>query len=200
MKTKIHLRISEIPSIIGYNPYSNIKQIVLRIWEKTNKEDFCSTSLNLVKKKIIDNSFSKDEDVIAHHSKKYNIDFDGQLKACRTAETSQELKVNSNNILNAVEDNKQISQNDKKIIQNSLHQLTKTNYGQHHENSVIILYSQIHKMKVGKQQKFVRKKIAFSDLYEWHITGKVDGIREDNVLIEVKNSLRVVFTRSTTSL
>lgn len=193
MKTKINLRISEIPSIIGCNPYANIKHIVLRIWEKTNPEDYYNTSLNLVQKNIIDNSFTKDEDVIAHHSRKYNIDFNAQLEACKTAETSQELKLNASNILNAVEDNKKISKDDKKAIQNSLHQLTKTNYGQQQENNAILLYSQIHKLKVINQQKFVKRKIAFSDSYEWHITGRIDGIREDNVLVEIKNRVNKLF-------
>lgn len=193
MKTKINLRISEIPSIIGYNPYANIKQIVLRIWEKANQEDYYTTSLNLVQKNIIDSSFIKDEDVIAHHSRKYNIDFNTQLEVCKTAESTKELKVNANNILNAVEDNKNISKSDKKVIQNSLHNLTKTNYGQQQENAVVLLYSQIHKMKVRDQQKYVRKKIAFSELYEWHITGRVDGIREDNTLVEVKNRVNKLF-------
>lgn len=192
-KIKINLRISEIPSIIGYNPYANIKPIVLRIWEKALPEDYKDFTTKLLQNKIIDNTHVKDEDIIAHHSQKYNIDMDAQLKSCRTAETTQELKKKAENMLNSIENNKQITSEDKKTIQKSLHQLSKTNYGQHHEDSIITLYSQIHNIKVGQQQKFVRKKIAFCDKFEWYINGKVDGIRDDDILVEVKNRVNKLF-------
>lgn len=192
-KTKINLRISEIPSIIGYNPYANIKPIVLRIWQKTLPDDYKKFTTDLIQKKIIDNTHVKDEDIIAHHSQKYNINMDAQLKECRTAETTQQLKKKAEKMMTSIENNKEITVKDKKTIQKSLHQLSKTNYGQHHEDSIITLYSQIHNIKVGQQQKFVRKKIAFCDKFEWYINGKVDGIREDNVLIEVKNRVNKLF-------
>jgi hypothetical protein len=193
MKTKINLRISEISSIIGYNPYANIKPIILRMWKKANENDYYDTTLNLVQKNIIDNPFIRDEDVIIHHSKKYNINIKTQLKTCRTAKTSSELKNNTKNLMDTINNNKTISKQDKNTIQTSLHMLTKTNYGQYHEDSVITLYSEINNMKVGGQQKYLNKKIGMSYSYEWYITGRVDGIREDNILIEVKNRINRLF-------
>jgi hypothetical protein len=190
---KLNIRVSEIPSIIGVNPYSDIKPIILRFWQKANPKDYSKYILSLVEKQVIENPLIKNEDIIKHHIEKYNIDIETDLKSCKTSGTTYELKEKKNNIIKKIEDNKNILPNDKKIIKDTIKNITQTGYGNHHENYAIEIYSNIYKQKVLDQQKYIKKIIAQSDIIDWYITGKIDGIREDGILVEVKNRVNKLF-------
>lgn len=187
--TKINLRVSEVSSIIGYNPYANIKTTILRLWQKADQQDYFSTIFQLVKKGIIENPFIRDEDVIETYSKKYNINLFKELNLCQKATSTQELEKYKNEIFKNIDNNQNINENDKNKIKESLHELAKMNYGIHHENIALDCYCKKYKIKVDEQQKYTTKLIAYSETYQWYISGKVDGIREDNILVEVKNRI-----------
>lgn len=193
MKQQMFLRVSEIPGLIGVNPYSNIRPLILRFWEKAMPWDYYNTITNLVKEDKISNPLLRDEDVIKYHSDKYDLDLDKQLKVCHTSKTTSELNKNKNELLKHVEQQSHISDMDKHVIKESLNKLTRTGYGQHHENSAIDLYCKQVNMKVIEQQKFKKKLIATSPSFQWYITGKIDGIREDGVLVEIKNRVNRLF-------
>lgn len=78
-------------------------------------------------------------------------------------------------------------------MKESVIHLTRTNYGQHHENSALAYYSEKTGKAVDSHQKFTKKHIATSDKYEWYLTGKIDGINEDGILVEIKNRVNKLF-------
>ena len=187
------IRVSEIPAIIGINPYADIKPIILRFWQQANPKEYSKYILSLVKKQVINNPLLKDEDIIKYHIKKYKIDIENDFKLCKTSGTTHELKQKKNNIIKKIEDNKDILADDKKIIKDTINNITQTSYGIHHESYAIQIYSNIYKQPVIEQQKYIKKLIAQSDIIDWYITGKIDGIREDGILIEVKNRVNKLF-------
>lgn len=193
MKTNLNLRVSEISSIIGYNPYSDIKPIVLRLWQKADSVNYYDTILTLVDNGVIRNPLLRDEDIIKYHSEKYNLNLNTKLDHCKSADSVKELKDKKNKLLHMINNDKTISTTDKKEIKNSLSNLTQTNYGKKHENPALEMYCDLYKTNVVGHQKFLKKKIAFSDSIDWYITGKVDGIRDDNILVEVKNRVNKLF-------
>jgi hypothetical protein len=193
MKKQLFLRVSEIPSLIGTNPYANLRPLILRFWEKATPTNYYKTITNLVEKEVISNPLLRDEDIVKHHSKKYDLDLNSMLNTCKLSKTIKELQCNKTELIKHVEQQNQIADLDKQKLKESLTNLTRTNYGQYQENSAIDLYCKTVKMNVCDQQQFKKKKIATSSHYEWYITGKIDGIREDNVLVEIKNRVNRLF-------
>jgi len=190
---ELTIRVSEIPVIIGMNPYADIKPIILRFWQKAKPKEYFNYILSLVKKKVIEYPLLKDEDIISHHTNKYNININEQIKKCKLSSTTNELKQNKDNLIKNIENNQNILENDKIIIKESINNMAQTGYGIHHENYAIQIYSDIYKQNVLEQQKYIKKHVAHSNIIDWYITGKVDGIRADGTLVEIKNRVNKLF-------
>lgn len=190
---KLHLRVSELSSIVGYNPYADIKPIILRLWQKADQKDYFETVIHLVNKNVIENPLIRPEDIVQSYCRKYKTNFLAGMELCKKANNTEELHQHKTHMLNKVESNTQINANDKLKLKDSLDSLAKTNYGIQHEDFAIEYYCQQYNIKINEQQKYIKKKIAFSNSIEWYLTGKIDGIRDDNILIEVKNRVNKLF-------
>jgi hypothetical protein len=190
---KLTIRVSEIPAIIGINPYADIKPIILRFWQKAHPKDYSKYISSLIEKEVIQNPLLKDEDIIKYHTNKYNIDIETDMKSCKTSQTTNELKQKKYDIIKKIENNQNILADDKQIIKNSIHNLTQTGYGIYQESYAIKFYSDIYQQPVIEQQKYIEKLIAQSDIINWYISGKIDGIRKDGILVEFKNRVNKLF-------
>lgn len=106
-----------------------------------------------------------------------------------------DLKKSATQIKSSIPSNKIISVNDRQDIVKSIESKMNCGFGTNQEKSAIKKYETEHNTLIGKRNdKLYKKKITSIDSYSIIVGGKVDGIKEDGTVIEVKNRMHKFFT------
>lgn len=194
MKTDLNLRVSEIPTLIGLNQYGSIKSSVLRLWKQADPGNYYKTITAWVREGKIENPLIRQEDVVTHQSQKYGLgtQIKDKIHTCQQIDNTAQLYQQKEELVKLIQQQNMASNDQKQLIE-AVKSLTQTRYGNKHENLAIDLYSQTVGQEVQDQQKKVFKMLAQSQNFRWNITGKVDGIRPDKTLVEIKNRVHKLF-------
>ena len=176
---------SEIAIITGHNKFQKISDLILKIWERNNNEDF-KLFLNSLKEEEKP-EFITHEENIKNIIKNNNLNIDLNIidKSTKNKDINEinniknELLKNSNNLPKEI----------KKSFTESINNHINTNYGIENEDCVSSLISEKYNLKIVKDNIF-KKKLIFDD---WVIGGKVDGITDNNEVIEIKNRMYKLF-------
>lgn len=181
----ILLNISQISIITGDNPYKRKRDYIIELWEKVDKNDYerCKEKCNFLN--------YNDMEKIIKISDKNNINIKEELNKCNNAKDINELSKIKNLILKKIDI---IPENEKKEIENSIKNVTNTNFGIKNENDITKLYENITSSKIIKDDKYIKKLIIKNDKFSIYIGGKIDGINiENNTIIEIKNRVNKLF-------
>ena len=187
---KLCIFASDLAIITGHNKFKNITEILHKIWTRNFQEDYQNT-LKLIADKNIDLRIDEtDFECISRISKNNKLDLN--LTKCLKSNNLEELKSNKQNILNKCQklDNEQ-----KKLVNEALSNVANTNFGTIHENYAVTKYSSLLNTKVLKISKFFKKNLCVYQNVEWIIGGKIDGLREDKIIVEVKNRVNKLFLK-----
>ena len=117
---KYTISASYISTITGDNIYQKKRDFLITFWKKNDIEDF-KTYCEISKFKI-QNDFEKIKDI----SKKHNINVQSELTKCLNTKNITDLTQHKTEILDKVKD---LSEKDKKIIQESILNVSHTNFG-----------------------------------------------------------------------
>lgn len=198
---------SEVSVICEVNPYRKVHDTFLEVWKRTDPSQIAS-----VEKQIKCELTSHDEKIEKLIKK---IDVDGKIsklvKSASTAKTIEEVKQSVQSIeavipklavaQESVGDNsvkEMISKIDsldiQKDILKSVESQMNRGFGTKQEAAAISTYEKKEKTNVGsRNDKFHKRTIANVDGCAIVVGGKVDGIKEDGTVIEVKNRMRRFF-------
>lgn len=187
---KIILFASEIAIITRQNQYESISKIIMKLWEKNYPDDYKNINKLMEDKNLDLNIVHNVEKNIEDLSKKYNLDLKKQITQC----------LNSNNVSNLRKNQEKIMQNvkiadkkDMELIKKSIISKTNTNFGTKYEGNSIDFYTKNTGNKVNIVTNFFKKELFEINNIKWMIGGKIDGITDNNILIEVKNRTRRLF-------
>ena len=182
---KYTISASYISTITGDNIYQKKRDFLITFWKKNDLEDF-KTYCEISKFKI-QNDFEKIKDI----SKKHNINVQSELTKCLNTKNITDLTQNKTEILNKVKD---LSEKDKKIIQESILNVSHTNFGIKNENDALKIYQEYTKTNIMKDDKYKIKNIYSCPDYDILIGGKIDGINiDDGSIVEIKNRMKKLF-------
>ena len=181
------ISISYIAIITGDNIYQTKRDFLIKYWKQNDKEDF-NTYCEITKYSI-----KNDYEKINEISKKNNINVQSELTKCLKSKDIEELTKKKEEILFKVKD---LSDKDKKVIQDSILNVSHTNFGIKNETDVLKIYQKCTNTNIIKDDKY-RKKIIYTSLennYNILIGGKIDGINvDDGSIIEIKNRMNKLF-------
>lgn len=114
------------------------------------------------------------------------------IKEALVAKTVTEVKEVAKKIKAAIPET--ISKSDRQAIVKSIESQMNRQFGTKQEAPTIKQYEEQQKASVGKRNdKFYKRKITSIDGCSIFVGGKVDGIKEDGTVIEVKNRMRRFF-------
>ena len=181
------ISISYIAIITGDNIYQTKRDFLIKYWKQNDKDDF-NTYCEITKYSI-----KNDYEKINEISKKNNINIQSELTKCLKSNDIQELTKKKEEILSKVKD---LSEKDKKAIQESILNVSHTNFGIKNETDVLKIYQKHTNTNIVKDDKY-RKKIIYvspENNYNISIGGKIDGINvDDGSIIEIKNRMNKLF-------
>lgn len=220
----IILNISEIAIITGDNKFKTKRDYLIDVWKKNYKEDYekykkitefikesdtdiinkislrnnidissdllkCSKSkntidLNSVKKTIEDK-------VVREITIKKNIEAEKEIKAIVDSGDIKDIEIKKKEIMKKME--KSIKE-DKKVILESVKNVTNTKFGIKNETDVCKIYESMTGSKIIKDNKYRKVEICKINDFTIYIGGKIDGFNEENrSLIEIKNRINKLF-------
>ena len=180
---------SQLSTIIGKNPYNKITDIIVEMWQRYYPLDYNNTIKGIEKTKNV--KFVKEEkdlEKVKRIAKENNIDIKQDLKKCLKTETVNKLLTERKDLVKKIDKNKE-------EFKKALTNLSNTNFGTKHESSAMNIYCEKTSNKVNTPNTFFRKKIGEHNDTNWYIGGKIDGITEDNTLVEIKNRIYRLFYR-----
>lgn len=178
---------SYIAIITGDNIYQKKRDFLIKYWKQNDKEDF-QTYTEITKFSIKD-----DYQKINEISKKNDINVQSELTKCLNSKNTEELSKKKEEILSKVSD---LSEKDKKVIQESILNVSHTRFGIKNENDVLKIYQEYTNKNIVKDDKYKKKNIYTCpiDKYNILIGGKIDGINmDDGSIIEIKNRMKKLF-------
>lgn len=187
---KIILFASEIAIITRQNQYENISKIIMKLWEKNYPDDFKHINKLMEDKNLDLNIVHNVEKNIADLSRKYNLDLKKEISQCLNSSNVSNLKKNQEKIMQNV---KIADKKDMELIRKSIISKTNTNFGTKYEGNSIDFYTKNTGNRVNIVTNFFKKELFESNNIKWMIGGKIDGITDNDILVEVKNRTRKLF-------
>ncbi len=167
--------------LVNKNPYGNIKELTLNYWKKINPEEFKKFNI----------SVESDIEKIKKISKKHKINIKKEFKDCINSDDILIMKNNREEVFKKISLIK--NKEDKEELQKTFTSLTNKNFGVKKESSVIDKYSNILNKKINTKSNLYKKNIIKYNTINWVLVGKIDGMVEDNIIIEIKNRIHRLF-------
>lgn len=197
MSKKIFINASELAIITGHNRFNYLSDYVIKLYERYFHDDYKRIVSLISKKKVKITKSESAQECIKRVVKTNNLDIKKSLNECLKSNNVQELSKKQELLKNTIQKDKNISIQDKLLINESIKSLTNTNFGTNNENHVIKYYESIINKNIITTNDFFSKELFKNDNYTWYVGGKVDGIfiNDDNekVLLEVKNRVKKLF-------
>ena len=193
MSKKLCIYASDLAIITGNNKYQKRSDILLKIWTRNYPDDY-QNILKLSKDNNLDIILDEsDIECIDRISKNGNIDVSLELDKCLRSRNISDLSNNRDVLLEKCKD--KITTSEFTELKKSLLDLSNTNFGTKNENDGISLYTKNTGVEVVRVDKFYKKFIYSKNDIDWYLGGKIDGIRKDKILVEIKNRAYKLFNK-----
>ena len=191
---KIHLSASELASFIGLNPYQHPKNIMVKMWKKYYPSQYYTQIHNLDRVGKEYEPCERPNETLNRLTQKHKIPIPIELKKCFESKNAQQLQKNQKELICRITET-DIPKKEKDKLKEALTSLTNTKYGTHQENKSMLYYTKKYNKLIKTGEHYHKKKLFQYKNQQWYIGGKIDGITEDNVLLEFKNRVRCLFNR-----
>lgn len=193
-KKNIYIYASELSALLNLNSFKNPNEVLMRIWEKNFPDDLLSCK-NKIKNKGLKIKLKKTkEDNVKTINKKLKklstFDLKSNLEECLNVQKVDDMVKKRKEIMDNC---KELNEEDKSVLEESIREITNTNFGTKNESKSINVYTQMTGIRVLQVRTFFNRKICDSNGLSWFLGGKIDGILDDGTIIEVKNRMYKLF-------
>jgi hypothetical protein len=188
MKT-ICIYASDLAVVIGINKYQKLSDMVVKLWQKNYPEDYENISRNA------QTPLSKESDMqcIKRIQSDHGINIQDRIDKCLTIKDTKQLIQNRNEIIKEINKNDTLNNNVKQEFKQSLESLTNKVFGIKNEKSAIQYYCEKTGKNVKTNSKFICKNLCTYKNIKWNLGGKIDGITDDGIVVEIKNRIYKLF-------
>jgi len=185
---------SELAVVLGINKYQNLSDIIIKLWQKNYPIDYENMTTQVKHKhQVVFTPKETDMQVIRRIQDDANINVQEKVNNCLQLKDTSQLLKNRQEIFKEVDQNKNLDNETKQEFKKSLESVTNKVFGTINEKSIIDYYMMRSGKKVISNQRFIKKDICTYKDIKWSLGGKIDGITEDNVVVEIKNRIYKLF-------
>lgn len=192
----MNINCSELATLIGQNDYGNMRDQIMKLWERYFPDDFQISQIlyeaqggEKLEPKLTE------QETIKKLEEKSDINISKKVEECLKETNVVKMQQIRSDILKQVTKSN-LNKEDKKEMKKSIEKLSNTTFGTNQELSATEQYALHNNVNVVKKDNYMRKKIYESkkdNCFNLYIGGKVDGIDSENNLIEVKNRMYKFF-------
>ena len=192
-KNHLYIFASELSNLIGMNKFKKPAEVLLRLWKTNYPEEYKLRQTELRKKKKQIMLEETKEETFHRIAKKYDDKtqkIEKEMKKCRDTKDVEKMLASQEKMIAHCQD---LEEEDKIKIQNAIREISQTSFGTRQEKKSIHIYTQLTNLPVLELKQFCKRPLFQRDGEVWYVGGKIDGILEDNTIIEIKNRMRGLF-------
>lgn len=185
---------SDLATFIGINKYQKLSEMILKLWQKNYPIDYENAISNIkIKHNVEIVSKETDTQCLKRIQDESSVDVSSKIQECLSMKDTSKLLKNRAEILKEINMNKNIDEDAKKEFKTSLESMTNKVFGTINEKSVIERYTELTNKNVDTSSKFINRKLCTYKNVIWKLGGKIDGITDDKIVVEVKNRIYKLF-------
>lgn len=173
---KICIYASDLAIITGHNHYQDKNELYLKMWKKHYPIDF--------QKIFLETSQTIEINEISQEELKLSEKINNALDSKNVSELKDKKEILMKEIKDSV---------NKDILKQHINSTLNKNFGIKHENSAISAYTKKTNDTVSIIEKFMKKSLYRTKNHVWYLGGRIDGITENNTIIEIKNRVNNLF-------
>jgi len=192
MSKRIFLYSSELAAFIGRHSHTNSCKIFNKLYEKYFQD-------NLKKLKVIDKieqkniTDDKNIELIAKKTES-NKNFKEQLtKLCNSNLSSLGMQKERDELLKTVSKDKNLTEDEKILLKKATENFTSKTFGTIRESNAMDVYKKAMDCEVVTGIVSRNKKLISYDGYELWLISKIDGMKMDGTIVEIKNRMYKLF-------
>lgn len=180
LKQSVYLNCSDIASFIGQNKWDYVTPFI-RLWRRVDKENY-----HICEKKTKDD----DKTIIVDKVTELQNTL-GENVIQKIIESKDKHDIKESHMLIDSLDN--IDDEKKHELKNNIENVINTSFGTNNECGALELYELKNNVTLNKSQQYKKMLCHETNDYIWYIGGKVDGLLENEKIIEVKTRTRCFF-------
>lgn len=178
----LYVYASEVAACIGENPYKPVTEAIACILKRYDPD--------LYDEKGITTSTDVAERVLSENPE-LKLHLSGVVKSTKTLD---QVAANLDKAKVLVPDS--LSAPDMKAVQSHIRSAVYTSLGTNCENDVYERLSMLLGEKVSIDDKLHKKKMGtLSNGVDWYLCGRVDAMKEDGTIVEIKNRVKRLFMK-----
>lgn len=184
--------VSNLFIIMGMNYFKKFDKVLLSVWKSHNLEDYIKYTEKIKEKKptIIPKHLSVKKQ-LEQYQEKYKFNIKKEIQTCQNSSSTKLIEKNKEKTIKSLP--KIIKVEDKKHIEKLIIESSNTVFGIKNENNVIKVFETQQKCKVINSQNMSCIDIKCPNNGVITLVGKIDGITDNDEIIEVKNRVKKHF-------
>ena len=192
------LSISQIAPLIGLDNYNNFPKIFCEIWRKYNPEEFREYELLLLNEnagiKLVNSNEINDIQAI---DSLIGTNIAQQINALNENKdkTSYDMVAKQNEITKYIKTQDKLNTTQKTELIKTICSVSNKKHGINNEDAIMKEFCRISEKTLKQEQGWVEIKLVLTDIIQWVIIGKYDGITSENELIEAKMRQKGLFKK-----
>ena len=171
---KVTLKASDVASIIGMNPYKKPKEVLDNLWAKYAPETFEGKTKEQEALETIEKC----------NASKVLFEDANMYKSMNSSDIERKF----NAVSNQLHMKSNLSKSDIKLVEQHLRKTLFTNHGTRHEDTTASNYEDLK-----EDETFYKYEVCSIEGTTYRICGRIDRIRDDKTIIEIKNRTRGLF-------
>lgn len=198
-KVKISIAVTDLASLCGMDHYDNWPKVISKLWRKYNKADFDACEAELRSSGNITLACDSTQKKIAALETKYGqqgaiLNVVKQINSVKT-KSSAALVSAQNTCISGLDVSigPSLAIQDKAMMMALIKSATNTMHGVSHEGNGLELFTKASGIKVTDTQASMNLVFHEDDKYIWEINGRIDGLTDNNRLVEIKNRQKALF-------
>ena len=182
----VNIYASQVAACIGRHRYKSTADAFEELWRRTLPSSYYDA---LSRNKVLN-----EEQHVAELCKKHPcIDSILQVAHVPTCKTSADV---SSHVKELTRQAPTLAPDETQRVEDAVKRAIFTTYGTEHESAAIEMVYARFGIRVRLDDSLYRTQIAEIDGIPIHISGRVDGLTEDNKIIEIKNRVRRLFSKA----
>ena len=184
--------VSNLFVIMGMNYFKKFDKVLFSVWKSHNMEDYFKYTEQIKEKKpdIISKHLSSKKQ-LEQYQEKYKFNIAKDIQICQNSSSSKLIEKNKDKTIKSLP--KLIKLEDKKDIEKLIIDSSNTIFGIKNENSAIKVFETQQKCKVLNSQNMSCIDIKCPNDGVITLVGKIDGITDNDEIVEVKNRVKKHF-------
>jgi len=191
---KANISTGDLYILMGRNYFKKFDKVVANVWRSLDRDAFYKFEAEYLSTGKVAKTMSAQRQ-LQHIEQKYKLDIKNKIKKCQESSSANKMVTQQKQIIDKIEKDTQkvMTKKEQQEVAKLVKDATNTRFGQLQENSAIQEFEkQTGKVVSMGQKRFLVNLFNVGGI-DWFLVGKIDGMTQDNCVLEIKNRTKSLF-------